>query len=177
MIGKNILLRALEPEDIDILYQWENDTEIWHLSNTITPFSRFVLEQYLVNSQEDIFTTKQLRLMIDLTCTEGNAKTIGSIDLFDFSPNHKRAGVGIMITKEERGKGYASESLDLVIDYSFNTLDLHQLFCNISRDNAISLKLFQKHGFEIVGAKKDWINIKGMWIDEYLLQLINHNEK
>ncbi len=172
MIGENLALRALEPTDIDILYKWENDTEIWHLSNTLTPFSRFVLEQYLMNAHEDIYTSKQLRLMIDLIKTESECKTIGSIDLFNFSPHHKRAGIGILITKQERGKGYASEALELIIKYSFETLNLHQLYCNISEDNEKSMKLFQKHAFKIIGNKKQWLRIKNKWMDEYILQLI-----
>lgn len=162
----------MEPTDIDLLYKWENDTEIWNLSNTLTPFSRFVLEQYLVNAHEDIYTSKQLRLMIDKINTSGNVKTIGSIDLFDFSPHHKRAGIGILITKEERGKGHASEALGLIIKYAFDTLDLHQLYCNISENNEKSIHLFQKHGFVIIGNKKEWLRIKNSWVNEYMLQLI-----
>ena len=105
MTSKNITLRALEPSDVDLLYKWENDTSIWHLSNTLTPFSRFVLEQYLLNSEKDIFTNKQLRLMIDVIEAAKKVKTIGSIDLFDFDPKNKRAGIGILIIKEEREKG------------------------------------------------------------------------
>lgn len=172
MTGKNISLRALEPEDVDLMYKWENDPEVWHLSNTITPFSRFVLEQYLINSHEDIFTSKQLRLMIDKKDSSSEPKTIGSVDLFDFSPHHKRAGIGILIIKEERSRGYASEALQLMINYAFDTLDLHQLYCNISEENEQSLKLFLKHGFVMIGNKKEWLRIKNKWVDEHMFQLI-----
>ncbi|MCF8405689.1 MAG: GNAT family N-acetyltransferase [Bacteroidales bacterium] len=169
--GDKILLRALEPTDIDLLYQWENDEEVWVLSNTITPFSKFVLEQYIINSSQDIFTNKQLRLMID-KIVKGKQITIGSIDLFDFDPMNKRAGIGILITKEERRNGFASIALKQLIQYCFEVLQLHQLYCNISLDNEASLKLFRKFNFEIVGLKKDWIKAKENWIDEYFLQLI-----
>jgi diamine N-acetyltransferase len=142
--GKKITLRALELADAELLYQWENDMTLWHLSNTLTPFSKFTLEQYILNAHQDIFTIKQLRLMIDLV--EEN-KTIGSIDLFDFDPNHRRAGLGILILRDYRGKGYASEALDLMIDYGFQTLKLHQLFCNIGVSNKESLNLFTKKKF------------------------------
>ena len=99
----NLQLRALEPEDIDLLYEWENDSRVWQLSNTQTPFSRFALEQYVLNAGNDIFTDKQLRLMIDLVEGE-NKRCIGCVDLFDFDPAHARAGIGIMIISEERGK-------------------------------------------------------------------------
>ena len=65
MIGPNLLLRAPEPSDIDIIFRWENDTTIWHLGNTLAPYSRFAIEQFVLNTDNDIFAAKQLRLMID----------------------------------------------------------------------------------------------------------------
>ena len=153
--GKNIELRAVEPTDVDLLYAWENDESLWHLSNTLTPFSRFDIEQYVLNAGQDIFAAKQLRLMIVIS-----DKAIGSIDLFDFEPAHKRAGVGIMVVKNERNKGYASEALHVLVEYCFNVLHLHQLFCNISADNQASISLFSKEGFEIIGLKKEWLLIR-----------------
>lgn len=170
--GKNIELRALEPDDIDLLYKWENDEELWYLSNTITPFSRFDIEQYVLSAGNDIFSSKQLRLMIAKIAGEERA-TIGTIDLFDFDPVNKRAGIGIMIEKNERNRGYASEALGLLIDYCFKILNLHQVYCNIASDNAASLELFSKFNFRETGKKKDWILTNGNWIDEHILQLIN----
>lgn len=170
MITKNLSFRAPEPSDVDQLYKWENDVSIWHLSNTITPFSRHTLEEYILNAQQDIYAAKQLRLMIILNDT---SETLGCIDLFDFDPVNMRAGIGILISDNQRNKGYASEALAMLIDYAFNTLHLHQLYCNITEDNAGSLRLFQKHKFEIVGSKKEWIRAKNNWLNEYLLQLLN----
>jgi diamine N-acetyltransferase len=169
----NIILRALEIADADILYQWENDMSIWHLSNTLTPFSRFTLEQYIVNAHQDIFTIKQLRLMIDLATGPGLQETIGSIDLFEFDPNNMRAGLGILIHKDHRNKGHASKALDMMIDYAFTTLHLHQLYCNIGEENTESLRLFQNKKFKVVGTKEDWIRVNSTWHNELLLQLIN----
>lgn len=174
MRSQNLQLRALEPADVDLLYQWENNADIWHLSNTLTPFSRFVLEQYVLNAGDDIFTAKQLRLMIDLH-TLDPVKTIGCIDMFDFDPINMRAGIGIMIVKEEREKGFASESLDLILDYAFNLLRLHQLYANVIAVNTASLELFKKKHFSVIGIKKEWIRMGDGWADEYVLQLINQN--
>ena len=171
MKSENLTLRALEPSDVDQLFKWENDTSLWHLSSTLTPFSRFALEQYVMNAGEDIYANKQLRLMIDMN-HESDSITIGCIDLFDFDPSNKRAGIGIMISDTEQNKGYAFEALELLINYCFNTLQLHQIYCNISADNQASLKLFKKHSFTLVGLKKDWIYVNEEWLDEYILQLI-----
>jgi len=169
---ENVILRAPEPEDVDFLYLMENDNRLWHLSGTLTPFSRFDLEQYVMLPDKDIFATKQARFIIVKT-ENGNKTTVGAVDLFDFEPQHQRAGVGIMVLEEFRSKGIAGTALDVVIDYAFNLLGLYQLYCNIEEDNTVSLKLFQNKGFEISGIKKEW-NKRGVnRIDEYMLQLIN----
>jgi diamine N-acetyltransferase len=169
--GKNLDLRALEPGDVDLLYDWENDGKLWHLSNTVAPFSKFTLEQYVLSAGQDIYSAHQLRLMID-AIDEQQPKTIGSIDLFDFDPTNRRAGLGIFIVKEERKKGFASEALEILMDYCFEVLHLHQLYCNITADNEPSLKLFAKHGFKPVGLKKEWLHIRDKWVDEYLYQKV-----
>ncbi|MGI8892576.1 MAG: GNAT family N-acetyltransferase [Bacteroidia bacterium] len=170
--GRQTLLRALEPTDLDILYKWENNIDNWNLSGTLTPYSRFVIEQYLAASHQDIYYNKQLRLMIDKT--DGEKETaIGCIDLFDLDPFHKRAGVGILIgEKENRKKGYGKEALQLLTEYAFDKLDMHQLFANIAADNVSSLEMFKKCGFVMIGIKKEWLNVNGSWNDECLLQLI-----
>lgn len=169
-----INLRAPELSDLDLLYHWENNREIWKVSNTLTPFSKYLLQKYIENSHLDIYQTKQLRLMIDLIEDSKIIKTIGAIDLFDFDPYHNRAGIGILIgDKTERGKHYASQSIMEIINYAFNTLGLHQLYCNISEDNVKSINLFKKHGFEICGEKKQWLKIKGGYLNEIMLQLIH----
>jgi len=165
-----IKLRAPEPDDTDILYEWENDPEIWLVSNTFTPFSKYFLGKYIRNSHHDIYHEKQLRLMIEL---KENEKPIGTIDIFDFDPYHSRAGVGILISsKEDRNKGYASETLKLIINYLSEVLSLHQIYCNIPENNEASLKLFKDNGFKIVGEKKEWLKTSEGWISEYLLQLL-----
>jgi diamine N-acetyltransferase len=173
MKGTKVFIRALEPEDVDILYKWENDSNIWHLSNTITPLSRFTLEQYVLSAGQDIFSTRQMRMMIGLQKPENGITTIGSIDLFEFEPAHQRAGVGILIHDGFRGKGYASEALDLLIKYAFETLQMHQLFVNISADNTESIRLFESKGFQLVGTKKEWNRIRNKWHDESMFQLLH----
>lgn len=173
-LQNTVTLRALEPEDIDLLYRWENDKTIWQLSNTVAPFSRFVLTKYIESAHNDIYQNRQLRLMIDIITGSEQSKTIGAIDLFDFEPYHLRAGIGILISNpENRGKGFADLALQELIKYAFETLQLHQLYCNIEVDNTISLNLFHKHGFQDIGVKKMWNKTLSGYKDEIMLQLIN----
>jgi diamine N-acetyltransferase len=168
--GEHIFLRALEPEDLDFIHDIENDESIWEISNTITPYSKYLIKQYLEHSHKDIYEVKQLRLII----SSYENDVLGMIDVFDFNPKNKRAGVGILIKDEtNREKGYGTEALDLLVDYCFTHLDLHQLYCNISEDNKASISLFTNRGFEKIGLKKDWNIINGAFKNEYIYQLIN----
>lgn len=170
LLGKNIKLRALEKEDLNFLYQIENNESFWQVSNTQTPFSKYMLKLYLENAHLDIYQAKQLRLIIEENSTN---LQVGMIDLFDFNPKHKRAGIGILIHPDFQEKGYAFEALSLLINYTFTHLDLHQLYANITDDNNKSISLFEKNNFVKTGIKKDWIFTNNNYKNEILYQLIN----
>jgi diamine N-acetyltransferase len=169
--GTTVKLRALEPEDLDFLYDAENNTEVWEVSGTQAPYSRFLLQQYLENAHQDLYQAKQLRLVIGLAESD---RALGLIDIYDFDPVHKRAGVGILISSaQDRGRGFASEALELLINYCFEVVSLHQLYANIGAGNLASERLFTNFGFEQIGVKKDWNYLGGQFCDEHMFQLIN----
>ena len=172
LVGENIRLRAIEPGDLEFMYTIENDPMIWRVGNTLIPYSRHQLEQYILSSQHDLFSEKQVRLMIDLILPEHGKQTIGVIDLYDFEPQHKHAGVGIFILPSEQGKGYATEALQVLIRYCFEILNLHLLHCNITADNTSSIRLFEKAGFVQCGLKKEWRFLDNTWMDELMFQMI-----
>lgn len=168
---EDIILRAPEPEDLELLYKWENDTTLWQLSNTLSPFSKYTLKRYIETSDRSIFEAGQLRLMIQI---EQTSEIIGTVDLFDFDPFNSRAGIGILIgDKSSRKKGYAKKAVKAMIEYCFGRLKIHQLYCNIICDNKESIKLFEGLGFTPSGTKSDWIRSDDSYKDEILFQLIN----
>lgn len=170
--GEQIYLRALEPEDLDFIHTIENDESIWEISNTTTPYSRFLIKQYLENAHNDIYEVKQLRLVI----SNYEEEPLGLIDVFDFDFKNRRAGIGILLKDvKNRKKGFGKEALQLLTNYCFKHLDLHQLFCNISEENEASIQLFSNQGFKRIGLKKDWNFHNGAFKNEYLYQLINTN--
>ena len=166
--SKNIIIRALEPADLNFLFNTENNTSLWEVSNTQTPFSRHILKQYLANAHQDIYEAKQLRLII-----ETKNKAIGMVDFFNFEPQHKRAGIGIVINHKYQQKGFANEALKICINYAFSILNLHQIYANIASDNLKSIALFTKNNFKKIGIKKEWLFSNNTYKDEILYQLIN----
>ena len=164
----HVILRAMEPEDLDTLYKIENNQELWAVSATNVPYSRFALHEYVETNTNDIYADKQVRLMIDNDAGE----TVGIIDLMNFSPQHSRAEVGIVIMKPHRQKGYATAAMEKLVAYARQTLHLHQLFLVTECDNENCLLLFEKLGFEITALLKQWLQQKeGVYKDACLMQL------
>ena len=169
-IQNNILmLRALEPTDLDVLYRWENDVDLWHTSATITPFSRKQLWDYIENYDGDIFRTRQLRLMIEEISSKD---VIGTIDLYDFDPINSRANVGILIDKDYQGKGYGKMALNLLENYCREYISINQLVAIVATDNIQSLSLFHVLDYNEVGVMKSWLKRGIKFIDAILLQKI-----
>jgi diamine N-acetyltransferase len=169
--NETILLRQLEPEDLETLYIWENDVNIWSATNTIMPYSRYVLKQYIENSHKNIFETGQLRLMIENK--QANCP-IGTVDIFDFDPINARAALGVLIYAEIYHKqGFASAAMNLTVDYCFKILQLHQVYCNVAETNIGSIKMLLSLCFEQAGTKQQWLKTSNGWQNEILFQKIN----
>ena len=152
--NENIRLRAVEPEDLDRLYAWENNTQLWDVGNTRNPYSRYVLKQYIVDSDKDIYESKQLRLMMVSVQT---SETVGTVDLFDFDIHNSRIALGLFVDAAYQGKGFARESLHLIEEYVFTYLKINQLYCHISENNTASMRMFEQEKYEKTGWLKDWI--------------------
>lgn len=145
LVSAEIKLRTLKDTDLDFLFSLENDKSLWAVSGTTEPFSLVQLANYISHAKQDIAIAEQFRFVIDW-----QGKAIGCIDLYEYNFKKQNAGVGIVILKEYRRKGFAKQSLTLLIKYAWGKLHLKQLHTGIFSDNKASLALFQSVGFEMV---------------------------
>ncbi len=157
----------MEPEDLDLLYQIENDKNLWGVGATNVPYSRYVLHDYVANSSGDIYTDKQVRLMVD--CQQ---QTIGIVDLINFSPKHCRAEVGMVLMPSYRGKGLGEMILQELAQYAKTVLHLHQLYAVIGVDNAPAIHLFEKIGYSAGRVLTDWLFDGTHYQDAVLMQRV-----
>ena len=179
--GNSVRLRAVEPEDLDVLYRWENDPGVWSVSGTTEPFSLHQMRRFIAEQQAaDIFRTGQLRLMIEAPANGSESgpapsghpwRPVGAVDLFEFDPLNRRAGVGILIhAAEDRGRGLAADALRTLCRYGRDTLHLHQLWCNVGAENEASLRLFRGAGFTEAGRLHDWQWLANGYHDTIVMQ-------
>lgn len=172
--GERVRLRALEPEDLTRLYRWENNSAWWETGNTVVPYSRYLLTQYIEESHRDIYESKQQRFMIAFL---PDGETVGMIDLFDFDPRHRRAGVGILIDTAYRRRRIAREALELLARYAFRFLRLHQLYAHVSVRNEASRRLFSSCGFAVAGRLADWSFAGAGYADVLIMQRVDREEE
>lgn len=165
-----VRLRPLEPEDLELLYRWENNPEWWSMGSTVSPYSRYVLKEYIAEAHRGIYEQKQIRLMVEY-CSTGAA--VGMADLYDFDPHCRRAAVGILLDPLYRKNGLATEAVRLLADYAFSFLKLHQLYAYVPVANTPSKTLFTRCGFTVTGILTDWIWIEDAYSDVLVMQRIN----
>ncbi len=164
-----IQLRIAEPNDADLVYRWENDMKVWRDSETRVPYSMRQIESFLLNNN-DLVSEKQLRIIIE--DVKSNT-AVGCIDIYDYDEFNSRAGFGILIDKNYRGKGYAKNAIKLLSDYCFNTLLLNQIYALVLASNLNSVLLFESLGFERCGVKKQWYKTSEGFIDQIEYQYFN----
>ena len=152
-MSKSVHLRAMEPEDLELLYQIENNPALWKVGVTNVPYSRYQLRDYLARATGDIFTDRQVRLVVENE--EGTA--VGLIDMMNYEPQHHRAEVGIVIREPYRHQGLGAAALEQLKEYAREIIHIHQLFAYIDTANEESLRLFQKAGFQRTAILNDWL--------------------
>ena len=170
--NNHIHLRAPEPEDLDTLFRWENDTSLWEYGSSVAPYSRFALKQYLIDTKHDIYSERQLRLMVE---SNKSREVVGAVDLYDFDPFHRRAGVGILIDNKYRKQGYGLMTLELLEEYAFKFLKLKQLYALIPETNIGSVELFAKAQYTDAGKLQEWLWKEDNFENALLVQKININ--
>ena len=166
-----MVLRALEPEDLEFLFALENDPDLWAASDVLpAPISRHALREYLRHSAAGLAEAGQMRLII--SAEDGRA--VGTLDLYEYSALHQRAGVGITVLASERRHGHAQKALTQLLPYAREALLLHQVYCTISEDNLASISLFQQAGFRQVGVRHQWLRAAGPsgWLNAEEMQFI-----
>ena len=161
-------IRALEPEDLSHLLKWENDPAYWTFSQQRIPYSEYLLKEYLKEAGKDLFEAGQLRMVI---CYEDQG--IGLVDLFDFDPDHQRAGIGILIgAADYQGQGLAKKALKLFLSYAFPNFNLQQVYAQVVPDNEASIQLFRACGFQEAGVLKNWFRQGDRFLDAIQFQFL-----
>jgi len=158
----------MEPDDVALMYHIENDYEIWGVGITNVPYSHLVLKEFVASQTCDIYTDKQVRMMIE----DNTGEVVGMVDLINFDPKHRRAELGVLIKREYRRQGYALDAVKAICRYAKEVVHLHQVYVVVAVDNSPAMDLFVKAGFTKIAALNDWLCDGDSYRTAVLLQYI-----
>ena len=162
----SVVLRKLEPDDLPLLYEWENDSCAWIDGDTHNPLSHEDLRAYILRTTGDIYEDGQLRLMI---CPTTEAEAVGCVDLYNVDIRNRKAAVAIYISRKYRGQGFAQNALRELKLYVTNILCFRMLYALVREKNEVSVNLFQSVGFQQVAVLPKWVNEGNIFVLQSIL--------
>tara|TARA_B100000745_G_scaffold299069_1_gene249039 strand:- start:1242 stop:1802 length:561 start_codon:yes stop_codon:yes gene_type:complete len=172
--GKEITLRAIEVDDLELLSKWANQPELWEkLGGWHFPYSKKSTEQWILNiDNNDIH--KQIYAIVS---EEG--KLIGTANITEIDWKNKNAFHGMMLgDTKSRGKGYAQDVVMAIMRFAFDELGLNRLDGDMIASNEVSINFYTKKcGWEIEGVKKDWFYRKGRFFDKIIVGITKSKYK
>ncbi len=148
--GRIILLRAMEPEDMEMLRQMTNDPEIEHM---VGGWSFPISKQEQMRWYERVFSDKNnLRFIIEMIDSK---EAIGLVNLVDIDWKNRSAFHGIRITSTApKGKGIGTDAVMALMRYAFEELQFVRLDGSWVEHNEPSLALYKKCGWAVEGIKE-----------------------
>jgi [ribosomal protein S5]-alanine N-acetyltransferase len=167
--GKRIYLREIKVEDVNQNYcGWMNDPDVnKYLESRFAVHSIASLRKYVKNIIND-----RLNVFFAIILKTEN-KHIGNIKLGPINNLHNVADIGIIIGEKDCwGKGYATEAINLVVNYAFTRLNLHKITAGCYATNKGSLNAFLKAGFSQEGVRKQHCFSEGKYVDDIVLGII-----
>lgn len=166
LVGENVRLRNVETADVDFLCEIENDSRNWSVSDTLAPYSRTTMEEYIQSESLGIWANGQQRFIIE----NQEKNIVGAVDIYDVDIFSHKAAVGIVIKEECRRNGYGREALRLLCDYCFSHLDFQMLYAYVETGNKPSVSLMESAGFEVTATLKSWRRVALQYKDVHVLQ-------
>lgn len=169
LIGKRIVLREYQATDLSYMRQWVNDPEITTMLSDIFLYP---------HSQQE--TESFLKMMMEGSSFKGfviadkdSGEYIGQIDLPRVDWKNRNATLGIVIgRKEYLGKGYGSESIRLLQNFVFHSLNLQRLELEVFEYNKRAYQCYLKCGFKEEGRLRNKIFRDGKYWDVIFMSIL-----
>lgn len=146
---KRLMLRAPELEDTQELFLMTTDPEIAQCSEILT--------RHTPSTKDDDYVW----LIID----KENNYIIGLLAIFEYSQAHARIELEYFITPDSRGKGFATEAALCIIEFCFNSLNIHRIQAGVDPENRNSIRVIEKCGMQFEGILHGYKIVRGKSVD------------
>lgn len=135
-----ILLRALEKTDLDLVHQLNNNKSImtyWFEE----PYESFneLTDLYKKHIHDD----SERRFIVE----DSNKNSIGLVELTEIDYIHRTSEFSIIISPEFQGKGFARQIIKSTLEYAFNILNINKVYLLVAEENVKAIHLYSEPGF------------------------------
>lgn len=170
--GELVTLRGLELTDLDEIMKCWNRKDVREFLFSSVPNSREEEEEWIRSTWKRRAEGKDY--VFAITVTSEDYKYIGNIEISIENQITRRGGIGIAILNPHYwGKGYGTDALKVILDFGFNTLNLHSIGLTVFENNLRARASYKKVGFVETGRKRQTLFLNGQWIDELLLDILS----
>jgi len=166
LAGERVYLSPIDPDDYEIYTKWLNDPEVTQFYTSPTPV-------FGLTSAKSFFEERAERgHNFAIVRTEDDA-LIGHADLHDIANISRSAWLGIFIGEaENRGVGYGTEALRLLLEYGFCALNLHSVALSVVADNEQGVACYRKLGFKQYGRRRESCFKNGRYYDTIYMDIL-----
>ncbi len=172
VIGKKCYLSPIRAEDAAIYTRWFNDLEVQ--KNLTYPVPIITLEA----EKEWVANVAKRGNVVFAVVEKKHDTIIGNAGLHQVDQTNRCAEFGIVIgEKAYWGKGYGTEATNLVLDYGFNVLNLHNIMLKVYSYNDRGLGCYKKCGFKEIGRRREAKCIAGKFWDEVYMDILDREFK
>jgi len=172
--GKKVSLRVLERDDIDFLFECVNDLDFWgeYVNPLYGQISKSELMENFDKPPERAVLIEFRRFIIQ----KRDGTRIGLVWRFINQP-YETMEIGYFLILGERGKGYGTEAVQLMVDYLFLFKNIVRIQAVTNVRNKASQKVLEKAGFRIEGTVRKLSFVRGVWTDWYLHSILREEWK
>jgi len=166
--GKNVNLKLVEKEDLPLFAEWFNTPEVFGEYNPLRQMPRTDAEKILE-------TPNELKPFI---IEKKDGSKIGFIaHFYVLHVAGRQLEIGYSLVPNERGKGYCSEAIKIIVDYLFLSKDITRVQAQTDPRNAASQKVLEKAGFKKEGTLRKNFFTRGEWRDAYIYSILREEWK
>ncbi|MDR0897101.1 MAG: GNAT family N-acetyltransferase [Oscillospiraceae bacterium] len=169
IVGERVYLSPFEADAPEIIAKWAE----WMNDKTVADYYGGYH-----NLVTDEAAKKRLAVLTGyrfaIVLLDGD-KLIGHVSIHDVDTINRNAWMAIAIGDRAcRNKGYGGETLRLVLQFAFHTLNLHNISLSVYADNKAAIACYKKVGFKEIGRWREGAFKDGRYIDKIFMDMLDN---
>jgi RimJ/RimL family protein N-acetyltransferase len=162
-----IYLRKLEESDLDRTWHWVNQPDIYSAIGILAPITMTAQRRWF----EEIDSSDSK--IVFAICLHDGDQHVGNVSLDQIDYRHRNARLAIFIAEPgRRGQGIGTRAMHLLIEYAFDLMNLHRLYCKTTAGNPAVISFYERLGFKIEGCLRKHEYIAGQYVDKIILGIV-----